>query len=95
MRTNWYFIARAIRAAKTRPLTTARALTLGKFRALRALYETSVYARFSFPGTEDEQRSLREATATCRELQRQGHDVRALRAQIKEARLVPLDLTSA
>lgn len=93
MRTNWHAINLLIRTAKARPPSTQRALTLGRLRALRALYETSVYARFSFPEGGETQRSLKEATATCLELRRLGQDVRQLRAQIKEARYVPMDLT--
>lgn len=95
MRTNWHSLNILIRTAKSRPPSTQRAITLGRLRALRSLYETSVYARFTLPGEEDTQLSLRQAIVTCRELRKLGHDVKKLRAQIKEARLVPLDLTTA
>jgi hypothetical protein len=95
MRTNWHTITTMIRNAEADLPSAQRAIALGRLRALRSLYETSVYARFSLPGEEDTQLSLSQASVTCRELRKLGHDVKKLRAQIKEARLVPLDLTTA
>jgi hypothetical protein len=91
MRVDGYALAAMLRDAKGQPTGLGKALLLGRLRAARALYETSVYARFSFPQGA-EQCSLRTALAVCAELRNLGQDVRNLRAQIKEARHVPLDL---
>jgi hypothetical protein len=93
-------IERAIRLALIEHRCAPSASTatkLAKLRALRALYETSVYANIALPGLGTAQRSLREATECYRILRKLPPDVqrserRALKRAIAEARKVPMEL---
>lgn len=76
--------------------TSDSALRLAKLRALRALYETTVYARVEVPGGTKQQRSLREVTELYRLLTKThssySSELKRLRVAIWEARKVPVDL---
>ena len=64
---------------------------LAQLLALNDLYETSVYARFTFPsGTA--QRSLREANHVRRLLRRLKRDTLQLSREIRAAETVPVTL---
>lgn len=93
-------IQRTIRLALAehrRAPSAETATQLAKLRALRALYETSVHARFALPGLGVAQRPLREATECYKVLKALPPDVlpaerRALKRAIDEARKVPMEL---
>lgn len=96
MRITGVTIQQMIRSARqTAPLGLARALHLGKLRALRSLYENSVYARFTVPGAGVQQRSLREALCIVQELRAAGKPTRKLLREIREARRVPMEFSDA
>jgi hypothetical protein len=92
MRVTGITINQMILKAKSQPLDRVRAVYIGKLRALRAVYETSVYARFTLPVVGPQQRSLREAICVAKELRDMGMPRGKLQREIREARRVPMDL---
>lgn len=76
--------------------STQTSTQLAKLRALRALYESSVYARIWLPGLGEAQRSLREATELYRILRSspsaEQRELRQLKRTIQEVRKVPMEL---
>jgi hypothetical protein len=92
MRFTGHTLNQALKATRLHAPSVRNALFRAKLLALRCVYETTVYARFTYPGEEEAQRSLREAIETCRLLRRLGEDVAKLRKQIHEARSVPMAL---
>lgn len=99
MRYTGHTIARTVRlarAAHAHAPTPASALALGKLLALRALYETTIYARIALPGLGEAQRTLREAVECHRLLRKLGGtppaELRRLRRALDTARRVPCEL---
>ncbi len=76
--------------------TPNTATRLAKLRALRALYETTVYAPIEIPGCSGRQRPLREVTELYRLLKKMhspySSELKRLRFAIWEARKVPVEL---
>lgn len=87
---------RTVHAAYRKDPTADTALRLAKLRALRALYETTVYAPIEIRGRSGRQRPLREVTELYRLLKKTlspySSELKRLRFAIWEARKVPVDL---